>query len=124
MDERHLSRRENTPHDRQTLQHRGPTGTLGRESLQSLLQRRFKKGRESEEMTTFGYVQCPKLSSPFVYILKNVPMNRFEVRDAKHPPDRTVDQLGNAPVRSACFEDSRSSGSIRLRRLLRTFVPG
>jgi hypothetical protein len=63
-----------------------PIGIQAREMIlasqlsERLLQCRFDKSRECKEMPDFGNVHCPEASSPFVYILKDVPMNCFQMR--------------------------------------------
>src|SRR5258708_1118074 len=77
---------------------------FGRQSLQGLLQRRFEEVCEPEEMASLGYIHCPELSGPLVYVLENVPMNRFEMRDVESPRNGSIDQLSNATVGSTCFK--------------------
>jgi hypothetical protein len=54
---------------------------LGRELCQNLLQRGFEKSSQPKEMSSLRDVHGPKFTSPFVYILENVPMDRLQVRD-------------------------------------------
>src|SRR5216110_3178289 len=54
---------------------------FSRKFLQGLRYGGFQEGGESEEMAAFGHVHRPKLSRPLVHVLKDVPMDRLEVRD-------------------------------------------
>jgi hypothetical protein len=75
---------------------------LGRELCQNLLQRGFEKSRQPKEMASLRDVHGPKLSRPFLHILENVPMDRFQMRDIESTCKRRVDQLCNASMSLAC----------------------
>jgi hypothetical protein len=71
---------------------------------QQLLERRFEEGGECEKMAALGYVHRAKLSRPFVYVLKDVPMNRLKMSNVESSRNRSLDQLRDAAMRPACFE--------------------
>lgn len=52
---------------------------FGRQFRHDLLERGFQERSKSEQMTTLGYVHCPKRTSPLVYVLEDGPMDGFQM---------------------------------------------
>ena len=52
---------------------------FSRELRENLLECWFEKISEPKKMAALRDVHCPKLSRPFVHLLENVAMNRFQV---------------------------------------------
>jgi hypothetical protein len=77
---------------------------LCREFLQNRPERRFEEPSVSEELAALRYVHRPKLSRPFVHVVEDVTMDRFEVLDIESARKWAIDQLGNALVRSPRFK--------------------
>jgi len=77
---------------------------LGCELRQNLLQRGFEKSRQPKEMASLRDVHGPKLSRPFVHILENEPMDRFQMRDIESACNGIIDQLRNASMGLARFK--------------------
>jgi len=77
---------------------------LGCELRQNLLQRGFEKSRQPKEMASLRDVHGPKLSRPFLHILENVPMDRFQMRDIESACNGLVDQLRNVSMGLARFK--------------------
>ena len=55
-------------------------------------------------MPTLGDVHRPKLSCPFIYVLEDVPMDRFQVGEIEPSREGVVDQLRDPSVGSSCLE--------------------